>query len=152
MLVRLIAFCRVLARPAWMPMGAGGTVRSFRKIVAVLLLAIIGLASAPPARAASPSAAAVEKTFHTYSDAGNYAAALTAAQTLAPMIRASRGERSVNYALAISYVAESLSNLDRYGESVPFFLQAISINDALQLPNRNLAVALRADLVAVYDS
>jgi len=125
---------------------------SFRQIVAVLLLAIIGLVSAPPGNTAGPSAAAIEKNFHTLFNAGKYAAALIEAQKLAPMIRASAGERSVNYAIALTYLGECFNNLDRYGEAEPMYQQAIAIVDALQRPNRNLAVALRAELGGTYES
>jgi CHAT domain-containing protein/tetratricopeptide (TPR) repeat protein len=124
--------------------------RSFRRIVLVLVLAATGFVCAPPAPAAAQSAAAVEKSYHAYFDAGNYSAALIEAQKLAPMIRASKGDRSINYVVALAFVASSLMNLDRYGESEPFFQQAIAINDALPQPNLNFAVALRAELGGAY--
>ena len=121
-----------------------------RLIFALFVVAISGLTSGPGAQAAGRSAAAIEKSFHAYFNAGNYAAALVEAQQLAPLLRASRGERSVNYAISMSFIAECLENLDRYAEAEPYFRQAIAIADGLQPPNRNLAVILRAELGGGY--
>jgi CHAT domain-containing protein/Tfp pilus assembly protein PilF len=112
----------------------------------LLVLVTIGGGDAAPAHAAGRSAVAVEKSFLAYFNAGNYAAALVEAQKLAPMIIAQSGERSVNYAIALSHLAECLDNLDRYREAEPYFRQAIDIVDGLQPPNRDLAVTLRAEL------
>ncbi len=117
----------------------------------LLVLVTIGGSGAAPAHAAGRSAVAVEKSFRAYFNAGNYAAALAEAQTLAPMIGTQSGERSVNYAIALSHLAECYMNLDRYGEAEPMFQQAIAIVDALPSPNRNLAVALRAELGGNYE-
>ena len=116
----------------------------------LLLVSTLGPVSAPPAQA-QRAAAAVEKNYFRYFNAGDYAAALIEAQKLAPMIRASRGERSINYVIALGHVAESLMTLDRFGEAIPVFEQAIAINNSLQSPNRNFAAAFRAELGGAYD-
>jgi tetratricopeptide (TPR) repeat protein len=121
-----------------------------RLIALLLLITISSFVDAPVALAAGRSATAVEKDYKTYLNAGNYAAALNEAQTLAAMLRASKGEQSINYAIALGFVASCLQNLDRYNESIPYFLQAIAIVDNLPRPNRNMAVALRAALGGVY--
>jgi CHAT domain-containing protein/lipopolysaccharide biosynthesis regulator YciM len=96
------------------------------------------------------SAASVEATYHRLFDAGNYAEALEAAQLLAPMIRASKGERSINYAVALGFIGGSLLALDRYNEAARYYLQVIAIVDALPQPNRNYSVAVRNELAGAY--
>jgi len=123
-----------------------------RAIVAILLLTISGLGIVWPADAAGRSAVAIERSFHALFNAGNYSAALLEAQELAPLIRASKGERSPNYAYALGFIADCLNNLDRYREAEPYFEQAINIIDAARPPNRNIAVALRAELGGAYQN
>jgi hypothetical protein len=67
------------------PRTTRGTSMLLRLIVPLLLVTLSGLASAPSAHAAGRSAAAIEKSFHAYFNAGNYAAALVEAQELAPL-------------------------------------------------------------------
>jgi CHAT domain-containing protein/Tfp pilus assembly protein PilF len=117
-----------------------------RPIVPLFVAALICLIGISGAQGAGRSAAAVEKSFHAYFNAGNYAAALVEAQGLAPLLRDTRGERSSNYAISLAFIADCLNNLDRYQEAEPYFRQAIDIVDGLQPPNRNLAVTLRGEL------
>lgn len=119
-------------------------------LCAAALVLIVGPGT-PPAHAARNAAQVVEKNFFRFFNSGDYSAALIEAQKLVPMIRASRGERSVNYVIALGHVAESLMNLDRYGEAATVFREAIAINDSLQPPNRNMAVAFRAELGGAYE-
>jgi CHAT domain-containing protein/tetratricopeptide (TPR) repeat protein len=125
---------------------------AFRRIVTAIALAAAMLSGVPAPASAQRAAAAVEKTYRALMSAGEYSAALIEAQKLEPMIRASHGAQSVNYVIALSYLAECYNNLDRYGEAEPMYQQAIAINDALQRPDRNLAVALRAELGSTYYS
>jgi CHAT domain-containing protein/Tfp pilus assembly protein PilF len=118
---------------------------------ALLLLATLPTTT-PPANAAPRNAAVVvEKSFFKYFNAGDYGAALIEAQKLVPLIRSSSGEQSLSYVISLAHVAESLANLDRSDEAIPVFRQAIAINDSLQQPNRNQAVALRAELGGEHD-
>jgi CHAT domain-containing protein/Tfp pilus assembly protein PilF len=123
-----------------------------RRIVAILLLVIAWQVKAVPGHSAGPSPGAVEKSFHTFFNAGNYSAALVEAQRLAPMLRASMGERSVNYAIALGYQADCFNNLDRYDEAEQAFRQSIAIVDALPRPNRALSVGLRSGLGGTYEN
>jgi len=119
------------------------------RLIVLLLLtftALGDLVRAPPAHAAGRSAAAIERSFHAYATAGNYAAALAEAQELAPMLRAQYGEQSPSYAIGLTFIAGCLNNLDRYGEAEQYYVQAIEIVDALRPPNRNFAVMYRAEL------
>jgi len=125
-----------------------------RRLIALcitLLLSMAGPAGISPAHAARNPAAEVERNFFRYFNAGDYGAALIEAQRLVPLVRASAGERSINYVIALAHLAESFANLDRSDEAIAVFRQAIAINDSLQQPNRNLAVAFRAELGGEYE-
>ena len=117
-----------------------------------IVFAIVILSGVSAPASAQRAAAAVEKAFFALFNVGNYSAALVQAQTLEPMIRASHGVQSANYVIALPHLAQCFMNLNRYSEAEPIYQQAISINDALPSPNRNLAVALRAELGGTYES